>query len=180
MTFWNYVCLSKPKSEIKYLPNKICLIIIHANATHILDMPCYHQDQQQRYRNENTKICMFIHYMYVDMLLSLTKGHFNYIWTSYQTLPSSRNMKRPWCNALPKLFGQDSFPLKMSLFQVSLLQNPTNCLLNNGCAWILLPLLIFTKKFSISSRKRFVCSKIFLFCQTDSFGGFPWLFFHNQ
>ena len=79
MTAWNYVCLSQPKSEIKYLPNKTCVIIIHTNTIHILDMPCYHQDQQQRYRNENTKIYMFIHYMYVDMLLSLTKGHFNYV-----------------------------------------------------------------------------------------------------
>ena len=30
------------------------------------------------------------------------------------------------------IFGQDSFPLKMSPFQVSLLQNSTNCLLANG------------------------------------------------
>ena len=29
-------------------------------------------------------------------------------------------------------FGQDSFPLKMSPFQVSLLHNVTNCLLANG------------------------------------------------
>ena len=30
------------------------------------------------------------------------------------------------------ILGQDSFPLKMSPFQVSLLQNSTNCLLANG------------------------------------------------
>ena len=30
------------------------------------------------------------------------------------------------------IFGHDSFPLKMSPFQVSLLQNSTNCLLANG------------------------------------------------
>ena len=30
------------------------------------------------------------------------------------------------------IFGQDSFPLKMTLFQVSLSQNSTNCLLGNG------------------------------------------------
>ena len=40
-------------------------------------------------------------------------------------------------------------------------------------AWILLPLLIFTKKFRISSRKRLVCRKIFLFCQTEVLVVFP-------
>ena len=50
------------------------------------------------------------------------------------------------------IFGQDSFPLKMSPFQVCLLHNLTNCLLANGwwnpCFY---HYPFFTKKFSISS-----------------------------
>ena len=56
-----------------YLPKQVCLIIIHRNTTHILDTSCCHKHQQQRYHYENTKICMFIHYMYVDILFPLTK-----------------------------------------------------------------------------------------------------------
>ena len=37
-------------------------------------MPCVHKHQQERYNNENTKICMFIHYVYVNILLPLTKA----------------------------------------------------------------------------------------------------------
>ena len=57
-----------------YLPKKVCLIIIHRNPTHILGLSSCHKHQQQRYHNENTKICMFIHYMYVDILFPLTKA----------------------------------------------------------------------------------------------------------
>ena len=50
------------------------------------------------------------------------------------------------------IFGQDSFPLKMSPFQVSLFHNFTNCLLANGwwnTCFYHYP--FFTKKFPISS-----------------------------
>ena len=62
---WNNVGQLWPESEMIYLPKKFCLIIINTNTTHILDMPCCHRHQQQRYHNENTKICMFMHYIYV-------------------------------------------------------------------------------------------------------------------
>ena len=50
------------------------------------------------------------------------------------------------------IFGQDSFPLKMSSFQVNLLHNFKNCLLANGwwnTCFYHYP--FFTKKFPISS-----------------------------
>ena len=81
MTAWNHVCLLQPKREMIYLPKKACL--------HILDMSCCHQYQQQRYHYENTKVCMFIHYIYVDILLPLTKAipiMFECVTTHYQTL----------------------------------------------------------------------------------------------
>ena len=56
-----------------YLPKKVCLIIIHRNTTHILDMSCCHKHQQQKNHHENTKICMFLQYMHVDILLPLSK-----------------------------------------------------------------------------------------------------------
>ena len=56
-----------------YLPKKGCLNIIYRNTTHILDMPCCHKHQQQRHHRENTKICVFIDYMYVEILFPLTK-----------------------------------------------------------------------------------------------------------
>ena len=46
-------------------------------------------DQQQRYCNENTKICMFIHYKYADILFPQTKSiaiMFERVTTHYQTL----------------------------------------------------------------------------------------------
>ena len=57
-----------------YLSKKLCLIIIHRNTTHILDMSCCHKHWQQKYHDENTKICIFIHHMYVDILFPLTKA----------------------------------------------------------------------------------------------------------
>ena len=79
------------------------------------------------------------------------------------------------------IFGHDSLPLKMSPFQVSLSQKSINCLFANGwwntCFY---HYSFFTKKFPISSCKRLVCRKIFLFCQTDSFGSLPWLFFRKS
>ena len=52
-------------------------------------MSCCHKHQQQMYQNENTKMCMFIHDMYVDILFPLTKAisiMFEGVNTYYQTL----------------------------------------------------------------------------------------------
>ena len=71
------------------LPKKVFLIIFHRNTAHLQDMSCCHKHQQQRYHNENTKICMFIHCMYVDILFPLTKAvpiMFGRVTTHYQTL----------------------------------------------------------------------------------------------
>ena len=53
---------------------KVCVTIIRRNTTHLLDMfsCCLHQ--QQRYNNDYTKISMFIHNKYVDILFSLIKA----------------------------------------------------------------------------------------------------------
>ena len=37
-------------------------------------MSCCHKHQQQRYHHENTKIGMFINYMYVDILFPIIKA----------------------------------------------------------------------------------------------------------
>ena len=74
---------------MKYLPKKVFLIIIHRNSTHILDMSCCHKHQQKKYNNEKTKICIFLHYMYVDILFPLTKAipiMYERVTTYYQTL----------------------------------------------------------------------------------------------
>ena len=45
--------------------------------------------QQQRYHNENTKMCIFMHDMYIDILFPLTKAipiKFECVTTYYQTL----------------------------------------------------------------------------------------------
>ena len=62
MTAWSHVGLLYPKFKMLYLLKKVYLINIYTNTTHILDMPRWHQHQQQMYHNENTKICMFIQY----------------------------------------------------------------------------------------------------------------------
>ena len=90
-----------------YLHKDLCLIIIRPiviiiirNTTCILNFSFCHKQQQQRYHNENIKICMFIHYMFVDILFPPTKAipimfehsfhsnksHSNYVWTHYKTL----------------------------------------------------------------------------------------------
>ena len=51
-----------------YLLKTVCLIIIHTDTTHILDMPCCYHHHQQSYHSENTKIRMLI-----DILLPLKK-----------------------------------------------------------------------------------------------------------
>ena len=78
----------------------------------------------------------------------------------------------------PIIFGHDSFPLKTSPFQVSLLHKSMNCLLTNG-GWntCFYQYFFFTKNFPIFSCKHLVYCKIFLVCGTDSFGGLPCLFF---
>ena len=58
------------------------------NITHILDMSFCHKHQQQRYHNKNTKICVLIHYMYVDMFFPKMKAipvMFERVATHYQT-----------------------------------------------------------------------------------------------
>ena len=52
-------------------------------------MSCCHKQRQQRYHNENTKIYTFIHYMYIDIILPLTKAvpsMFERVTTHYQNL----------------------------------------------------------------------------------------------
>ena len=67
----------------------VCLIIIHRNSTSLADISSCHKHQQQRRNNENIRIFMFIHYIYDDMLFSVTKAiqvMFERITTHYQTL----------------------------------------------------------------------------------------------
>ena len=89
MTAWIHVGLLQSKSEMIYLPKQVRIIITHRNTTHILDMSCCHKHQQQRYHHENTKIGMFINYMYVDILFHLTQAitiMFEHVTTHNQTL----------------------------------------------------------------------------------------------
>ena len=37
-------------------------------------MSCCHEHHQQMYKNEKAKLCMFIQYMYADILFPLTKA----------------------------------------------------------------------------------------------------------
>ena len=70
-----HVRLLQSKREMIYFPNKFSLIFIHTNLTHILDMSCFHKHQQEKYQNEKqNKICMFIHYMYIDILFPRRKA----------------------------------------------------------------------------------------------------------
>ena len=83
------VGLLQSKSEVIYLPKKACLIIINRNTAYILDIFSCPKHQQQRCHNGNTKICMLIQYMYVDILFPLTKATptmFERVTTHYQTL----------------------------------------------------------------------------------------------
>ena len=73
MAAWIHVGLLQSKSKMIYLPGKVRLIVIHINQTDILQMSCGHKHQQQSYHNENTKICIFIHHIHIDMLFPLTK-----------------------------------------------------------------------------------------------------------
>ena len=89
MNAWIHVGLLQSKSEMIYLSKKVFLIIIHRKTKNLLDMSCVHKHQQQRYNNENTKICMFIHYMYIDILFPLAKAiqiMFERVTAQYQTL----------------------------------------------------------------------------------------------
>ena len=56
------------------LPEKVYVVIIHGNPKHILDMSYCLKHHQQMYHNENTKICISIHYIYVDILFTLIKA----------------------------------------------------------------------------------------------------------
>ena len=90
------------KVKMIYLPKQVCLIIIHRNTRNILNMSCCHKYQQQnkiiktlkiwqinKINNKYTKIHLFIHYMYADILFPLTKVisiMFKRVITHYQTL----------------------------------------------------------------------------------------------
>ena len=101
-----------------YLRKKVCLIIVHGNTANILDMSCYYKHQQQSYHNENVKMCMFIHYMYVDILFPLTKPipimfervtHYHTLqtWMPYHTRYDTFSLSLAWftaiCNRLPRV-----------------------------------------------------------------------------
>ena len=80
------------------LPKKVCLITIHRNLSSRYFL-CIHKHQQQRHNNESTKICVFIHYIYVDILFLLTKAvqiMFKRVTRHYQTLHTwiSHNVTR--------------------------------------------------------------------------------------
>ena len=81
---WIQVGLLQSKSEMIKLPENVYVIIIHGNP-----ISCCLKHHQQRYHNENTKICIFIYYMYVDILFTLIKAipiMFECITTYFQTL----------------------------------------------------------------------------------------------
>ena len=89
MTAWNHVVsknLLQPKSEMVYLPKKVCLIIIQTNTTHILDMPCCRQHQQQSN----------------DIMQRVTMT-FSCHHTRYHTLSLSLVWFGAICNALPRV-----------------------------------------------------------------------------
>ena len=71
MTAWIQFGLSQSKNEMIYLPKQMCLIIIHRNTTHIIDISCCHKNQQYRYMK---LLNMYDHtLMYVVIFFSLTK-----------------------------------------------------------------------------------------------------------
>ena len=79
-------------------------------------MSWYHKHQQQSDHNENTKTCIFINYMYVDIFFLLAKAipiMFEGVTTSYQTLQkwtghdTTRYHKfKALPHALPYIFSQ--------------------------------------------------------------------------
>ena len=81
-------------------------------------MFCCHKHQQQKYHNDNIKICLFKHYMYVDILSPLTKVipiMFERVTTHYQTLQTWRghNATRyhnfnALSHALPYIFARSN------------------------------------------------------------------------
>ena len=122
------------KSEIIYLPKQAYLIIIHRNTKHILDMPSCHKHQQQRYHYENTKLCMFIDCICVDIRFPLTKDisvTFEGVTTHYQTLQTwighnvtcYHNLNAP-PDVLPYIFSQ--FSMVWGLFAIGYHALPAN------------------------------------------------------
>ena len=94
---WIHVGLLYSKSEMIYLPKKVCLIIIHRNTTHLPDMSCCNKHQQDQ-QGIIMKILKYVcsHYMYTLYVcwytFSSNKRHCNYVWRCYHTLPNSTNM----------------------------------------------------------------------------------------
>ena len=127
LTYWNLNSSSKilvpqwllgfmlvycsQKVKLYTFPKRFVLLLF-VETQHILDMTCCHKHQQQRYHNENTNICMIIHYKYVDILFLLTKAipiMFEHVTTHYQTLETwiGHNATRYHnFNALPYIFSQ--------------------------------------------------------------------------
>ena len=69
-------------------PKKLVWLLF-IKTTHVLDMSCFHKQQQQSCHHEQTKTCMFIYYMCVDILFPLTKAipvMFEHVTMPYQTL----------------------------------------------------------------------------------------------
>ena len=109
MTAWIHVGPLYSKSEMIYLPKKVYLITIHRSTTHILNISCCHKHKQQSYHSENTKIRMFLHYMYFDLLFPLTKAIPIMFTTHYQTLQTWIGHNATCYhnfNALPYIFSQ--------------------------------------------------------------------------
>ena len=66
----------------------------------LLGILCCYKPQKQVYDNENTKICIFIRQMYIDILFSLAKA-ISLMFDCVTTLPNTTNMDRSLCNLLP-------------------------------------------------------------------------------
>ena len=87
MTTWIHVGLLQSKIEMMYLPKQFSLIIIHRNNTYLCISVI--SITNKRNHKKNTKVCMFILYMYVDILFPLKKFipiMFERVITHYQTL----------------------------------------------------------------------------------------------
>ena len=75
-------------------------------------MSCCYKHQKQRYPNENSKTCIFIQYMYVDIFSPLAKAipiMFDHVTTHYQTLQTWIGHDATCyhnLNALPYIFSQ--------------------------------------------------------------------------
>ena len=79
MTDWIHVGLLWSKSETIYLPKKACLIIIHRNTTHILDMS-YHCVKSVQIRSYFWSLtsCILTEYLKIRTRNNSVFGHFSH------------------------------------------------------------------------------------------------------